>query len=433
MSNIFQRIFKTKEKVEERSFEEWNNPVLGTLNFSSYSSYNSNKALKLSTVFRCTNLISDSIASLPFNPYNYVGNWKYIDYTGSTLYNLLNVQPNQYMSKFTFMKQLVTYMLLQGNAFVYIDRNKKGEVLALTLLNSDYVQMVYMPAKGEIIPYTTNLAITSGDIGYKDTLTGKIYDKSQIIHILNYSIDGYYGQSTLSFAATQLGIAYDTDQHSGNFFKGGANLAGILRPLAGVNITAGKAKQAKSDFISALSSDLGGQSNSIVVLDSGLEYQPITVSPKDSQMIENKQFNVIDICRFFNVPPSLAFSETGKFSTAEQQQIDYLTNCLQPVIEKLENEFFRKLYLPSEWNFKDLKFDVENLIRLDATTKANVMVQLHSVGGYTTNEIREKLNATYPVAGGNRAFVQVNLQPTDNLISENPTNTNNQIDNKLKQ
>lgn len=407
--SIFTRIFKSKKQEEKREFEEWTNPIYGTLSFSSYASYTQSKALKLSTVYRCVNLISDSIASLPLNPYKYRENWKYINYDG-TLYNILNVQPNPYQSKFTFLKMAVASMLLKGNTYIYIDRAKNGVILSLSLLNADNI----------------DIKITDNDIKYYDRVTEKTYDKSQIIHILNYSSNGIEGVSTLTYAYTSLEIAYNTDQHSSNFFKSGANLAGILRPLPGVNISDTKAKAAKQNFINALNADLGGSSGSIVVLDSGLEYQAITISPKDSQMIENKQFNVIDICRFFNVPPSLAFSETGKFSTAEQQQLDYLNSCLLPIIEKFENEFFRKLYLPSEWNESDLKFDVENLVRLDATTKADMMVKLHSVGGYTTNEIREKLNAPFPVTGGNRAYIQTNLQPTDALIAEN------KIDNNLK-
>lgn len=413
MANIFSRIFKTKkDEVEERDFVEWTNPIYGTLNFSSFAQYTQSKALKISTVYRCVNLISDSIASLPLNPYTYKENWKYINYD-TTLYNILNVQPNPFQSKFTFMKLAVASMLLKGNTYIYIDRAKTGDVLSLILLSSDNI----------------DIQIEENDIKYYDRVTKKLYDKSQIIHILNYSLNGIEGISTLTYAYTSLETAYNTDQHANNFFKAGANLAGILRPIAGGNISPSKAREAKTNFISALNSDLGGQSGSIVVLDSGLEYQSITVSPKDSQLLESKQFNVIDVCRFFNVPPSLAFSESGKFSTAEQQQIDYLNSCLLPIIEKFENEFFRKLYLPSQWNISDLKFDVENLVRLDANTRADMFVKLHSVGGYTTNEIREKLNAGFPVVGGNRAYIQVNLQPTDNLIVEKESN--NQTDNKL--
>lgn len=407
--SIFNRIFGNNKEPEKREFEEWSNPIYGTLNFSTYAAYTQSKALKLSTVYRCVELISNSIASLPFLPYQYRDNWKYVNYDG-TLYNILNVQPNNFQSKFTFMKLAVASMLLKGNTYIYVDRAKNGTVLSLTLLNADNIDVI----------------VEQNDIKYFDRVTKKKYDKSQIIHIMNFTLDGLQGVSTLTYAYTTLETSYSAEQHSNNFFKSGANLAGILRPLAGVNISENKAKAAKQNFINALNADLGGNSGSIVVLDSGLEYQSITVNPKDAQLLESRQYSVIDICRFFSVPPSLAFSESGKFSTAEQQQLDYLNSCLLPIIEKLENEFFRKLFLPSEWNMSDLKFDVENLIRLDAVTKADTMVKLHSCGGYTTNEIRERLNAQFPVSGGNRAYIQTNLQPTDALIAEN------KIDNNLK-
>ena len=369
-------------------------------------------------------MISDSIASLPLIPYTYkdksgnIGNWKYINYD-DTYYNLLNIQPNGLMSSNTFKKLLVVNMLLKGNGYVLIDRDKLGRVLNLILLNSDYIEP----------------KIINNDLVYYDNYNKKSYDKTQIIHLLNYSTNGILGFSTITYAATTLGISYNSEEHTSNFFKGGASLAGILRPIAGVNINTAKATAAKDAFINALNSDLNGTSNSIVVLDSGLEYQPITISPKDAQLLESRQFNVIDVCRFFGVPPTMAFSETGKFSTAEQQQIDYLNNTITPLLEKIENEFFRKLFLQSEWNYSDLKFDVENLLRTDANTRADYYTKLFRVGGYTVNEIREKLNGGFPVSGGNRAFIEVNVQPTDALISEQTqvNDPDNQLDNQVKQ
>jgi HK97 family phage portal protein len=423
--NIFQRVFNNKNKTENRSLgDDYQNPVLGTLNFGTYSNFNQSKSLKLSTVYRCVNLISDSIASLPLYPYVYRNNWKYID-EANTLYNLLNVQANSFMGAYIFKKQIVTNMLLKGNAYVAIDRANTGAVLSLTLLNSDYVQ-IYV--NGQLVTTVTDFTALGTDIKitYFNTLTGKEYDKSQVIHIPNYTINGIEGISTLSYAADTLGLASYTNEHSANFFKGGSNLAGILRPVAGGTLLKGQAVKAKQDFINSLSPVVGGVSGGIVALDAGLEYQSITVNPKDSQMIENKAFSVLEICRYFGVPPSLAFSETAKYSTAEQQGLDFLNNGLLPVIEKMENEMFRKLYLPSEWNTSDLKYDVENLIRLDAVTKANVLTQLVNIGVKTVNEGREMYNAKFPVSGGNKAFISTNLQSLDS-----PVVTSSPADNKI--
>lgn len=406
---------KKKDGTEKRSILDTlqnADPVVGWLNFGNQVNYTQSKNLKLSTVYRCVNLLSDSIASIPFTAYTYKENWKYKD-RESNLNNILNIQPNDFQSAYIFKKLLVQLMLLKGNAYVLIERNTKG-INSLTILNNDTIEVL----------------ISDNDIKYRDTSTNTIYDKSQIIHLVNFTQDGIRGISTISYAANSLEIAYNSDEHAANFFKGGANLGGILRPVAGANISPTKAQSAKDKFINALTGNLGGKSGGVVVLDSGYEYQPISISPKDSQLLETRQFNVIDVCRFFNVPPTLAFSDTAKYSTAEQQQLDFLTNSLTPLIEKIENEFFRKLYLKSEWNEHELKFETDNLLRLDATTRASYFTQLHNIGAITSNEIRAKINSEFPVAGGNRAFVNTNVQPIDNIIYDKKDN--NKIDNKAK-
>jgi HK97 family phage portal protein len=410
-------IFNRNKKApveEKRSIDEWVNPVVGTLNYSTFGSYNNSRSMKISTVYRCMNLISDSIASLPLIPYTFRGDWKYIDETNS-LYNILNVQPNSYMSAYMLKKLAVLQMLSNGNAYIYIDKEKTGQVKSLTLLNPSNIELLLNGASiGTIVDVSSMIQEGNLDITYHNMVSGKVYDKTQIIHLINYpDANGLMGFSTLSYAATVLGNAYYTDAHSSQFFQSGANLGGILRPVAGVNLLKGQAAKAKQDFINALSPSLGGTSGGVVALDAGLEYQPIAINPRDSQMIENKEFNVLEICRFFGVPPSLAFSETGKFSTAEQQGLDFLNNGLLPVVEKMENEIFRKCYLPSEWINNELRFDVDNLIRLDATTKIDVLTKQIAAGVKTPNEGRAIYNMASPVKGGNKAFISTNLQTLD--------------------
>lgn len=452
MPNFFTNLFikpKEKPKEEQRDLlgteDMWKNPVTGTLNFSAFNQYSTSMALKISTVHRCLSLISDAIASMPLLPYkfNNNGKWKSVDYGNNnySLYNLLNVQPNDFQSAFIFKKNVVITKIVKGQTFILVDKARTGEVLSLTQLNSDYVQILI---NGALVTPLTDLTTLMGQgqikLEYVNMITGKIYDKSQIIHIINYpDQSGLIGISTLSHAAQTLGNSYYTNEHSSNFFKNGANAGGILTPKVGAgNISPANAIKAKKDFISSLSPELGGTSGGLVVLDAGLDYQPITLNAVDSQMIENKKFNVLDVCRFFGVPPSLAFSETQKYSTSEHQMLDFLNNCLLPITESLENEFFRKLYLPSEWLNNDLKFYVENLMKLDATTKADVNAKLIGAGVRTVNEARELYNADYPVAGGNKAFISTNLQSLDNPIvqgtqpTSGATTQTNFVDNKLK-
>jgi HK97 family phage portal protein len=395
---------KTEAPVEYRN----TNPILSTLKFALYGSSDTT-AMKSSTVYRCVNLISDSIASLPLLPYNYTGNWKIVD-VESLLYNLFNVQPNAFMSAYTFKKMLVISMLLKGNAYVAITRdNRTGEVSALTLLNSDTVLM----------------ETTTNDFKYVDTSTGNVYDKSQIIHLMNYGSSMYKGESTISYMANSLAISNNLENYLLSLTRSGMMVSGILKPTAnaGGGMTSEKAIKAKQSFNSAINSV---EANSVIVLDAGFDFQQISISPKDAKYLESSKLNSNTICKFFGVPPSMIYDEVGKYSTAEQSQLDYLNNTLTPIIEKIESEFFRKIYLQTEWNNKELKFDTTNLMRLDATTQASYFKTLFEMGAMTVNEVRERINAAYPATNGNKHFISTNLQPLDSPIVV-------PIDNKLKQ
>jgi HK97 family phage portal protein len=445
MANFFQNIFGKKteapqaeEKLETRdSSYTLADAVTGTMSYNNTSNFRSDKATNLSTVYRCLALLSDSIASLPMYPYIINNGWKYRDDT-NILNNLLNIQPNSYQSAFMFKKMIVINKHTKGNAFIAIEKSNSGIVLSLTLLNSDYV---FIYVNGVIITENTDLTtlIAGGDVNitYYNALNHRVYDKSQIIHIPNYTkSDGILGVSTIQYAADALGATYNTNQHSNNFFLGGANLSGVLSPKAGAQLQQGQAAKAKQDFIAQTNPIMGGLSNGIVALDAGLEYNPISVNPRDSLLLENKAFNVLEICRFFGVPPSLAFSETAKYSTSEQQSLDFLNNGLLPQIEIIENEFRRKIYLPSEWSTTDLKFDTENIMRLDAETKADTLAKLVGIGAKTPNEARAQYNSNFPVAGGNKAFISTNLQDLQNPVvkgtvpgSETPQNADTQVNN----
>lgn len=396
---------KQENTEEQRSI----NPILGNISFSLFGNSNTT-ALKSGVVYRCVNLISDSIASLPLIPYNYKGNWKYIDYE-SQLYNLFNVQPNPFMSAFTFKKMMVVTMLLKGNAYILITRETRtGNVTALTLLNSDTI----------VIDNAKN------DIKYKDTATGNVYDKSQIIHLMNNGENLYRGESTITYMANSLQISNNLETYLSSLTKSGMMVSGILKPVTGGgSISTAQAVAAKNSFNNSIKSV---EANSVIVLDSGFDFQQISISPKDAKYLESSKMNSNNICKFFGVPPAMIYDEVGKYSTAEQAQLDYLNNTLTPIIEKIESEFFRKIYLQIEWNTKELKFDTTNLMRLDATTQANYFKSLFEMGALTVNEVREKINAAYPATDGNKHFISTNLQELGNLIVNQPA----KIDNKLK-
>ena len=394
--------FKKEKQVEERSmFGDY-------LLYNSASTYANNKAMLLSAVYRCTEVISDSVAQLPLEPYRIDSDGCKIKFTSHPTYNLLNREPNKNMSKFTFLKTMVVSMLLTGNAYALIDRDEKGNAKAL----------YYIPTELVTILKPQNITDT---ISYSITGMKSVVEDCNMIHILNFTSDGYEGVSTLTYARKTLGLAMDAEANAEGFFKGGANVAGILKSNA--PLTTKQKESLKSSWNSAFNGNTGTP-NGVAVLDADLDFQAVTVNPSDAQLLETRQFNVIDICRFFGVSPVKAFDLTkSSYNTIEQMQLAFLTDTLQPLLEKFEGEFQRKLYKPSEKDNVVVRFSTAPLLRADKQSQANYYNTLFQMGVMTINEIRQELDLPH-LENGNTSFVQVNVQTLKTATSDKPDNTN---------
>ncbi|WP_304249085.1 phage portal protein [Parabacteroides gordonii] len=391
-------ILKKKKPIqqEERSYTPYG---LNSLVYNSNSSYNNNKAMLLSTVYRCVDVIGDSVAQLPLEPYFIDKDGYKRKFTEHPSYYLLNREPNRKMSRFTFMKTLITSVLLDGNGYAYIERDDKGDAVALKLIPSNSVTVS-----------NVNDNIMYNVAGFK-----QLVEPINMIHILNFSYDGITGISTLQHAKNTLGLATDSEAHAEGFFKGGANLAGIIKVQTSLTP---KQKQDIREVWQSTFSPITGTPNGIAVLEGNMDFQPITVNPSDAQLLETRQFNVIDICRFFGVSPVKAFDlSKSSYSTVEATQLAFLTDTLAPLLEKIELEFERKLYKPSERNNIDVRFDTSVLLRADKASLANYYNTLFQIGVITPNEIRKALDLE-AIENGDHTFVQVNIQTLNNAVKD---------------
>jgi HK97 family phage portal protein len=358
-------------------------------------------ALLLSTVYRCVEVIGDSVAQLPLEPYRIDGEGYRRKYTSHPTYYLLNREPERRMSRFTFMKTLITSVLLNGNGYAFIERDGRGDATALRLLHPGDVTIHELPDE---IMYMVN--------GFD-----RMLEDSEIIHILNYSGDGINGISTLAHARNTLELSLDSEAHARGFFKGGANLAGIIG-VEGV-LNEKQAKDIRMSWQNSFTPGVG-KPNGVAVMPGNMKFQPVTVNPVDAQLLETRKFNVIDVCRFFGVSPVKAFDlSNSSYSTVEATQLAFLTDTLAPLLEKIELEFERKLYRPSEKKSIEVKFDTSVLLRADISSQAAYYNSLFQIGSISPNEIRKSLNME-PVEDGDHTFCQVNVQTLSQAVRKPP-------------
>ena len=371
----------------------------------------------LSTVYRCVDLISDSIAVLPLKTYRIDKDGFKDEYKEHPAFYVLDIEPNEDMTRFVFFKTLMTSVLLTGNGYAYIERDG---------LNVE--QLVYLPSSAVQIVWITDRQGVMRK-RYKVTGFAELVEPRDMIHVLNFSYDGINGISTLEHARQTLAIATSAEESAKGFYESGGQLSGVLT-VEGARLSKEQKEQIYRTW-KERTDPMTGTPNGIAVLEGNMKYQPISISPSDSQLLESRQFNVVDICRFFSVSPVKAFDlSKSSYSTVEATQLQYLTDTALAVITKIEQEINRKVFLPSERGKVVAEFDTSAILRTDKSAQAAYWKDMFNVGAATPNEIRRESNLGR-MENGDKAFVQVNVQTLDNAAKQKLDLSDNKlVDNK---
>ncbi len=352
-------------------------------------------ALNVATVYRCVNLLADSVANLPIQYMRMKGDI-FTEDRSSRLHYLLNVQPCGYMSAVDFWRQVVQYLLLNGNAYivpVYDFNTMDIARLALadpTVVAHDVVNDTY----------------TINDVyaGVSGT-----YGEDEILHIKNYTRDGKTGLSTIGFARTALDIISTGDNETLNRFANGGTVRGIVNNDSS---TRGFGEYQDAE-LSKTATDLESQFSAgkrIVSLPGQVQFNPISLTSTDMQFLETRKFSVREICRFFGVHPSFVFDDTSNnYKSAEMANVAFLSNTLNPILRKIEVELHRKLVAPSLCCKRKFQFDRRGLYACDLDSKVKYQTQTIATGLYTVNEWRKEENKP-AVEGGDAVLVSANLK-----------------------
>lgn len=405
---LFTRKKPVTVEPEKRSSEPEN--VFGlALQYNGYSTYKTSLALNLSAVYRCVSVISDGVASLPVKLYRVDGDG-YKHELDSDLSYILGKRPSEKMNAFTFYKLLVKDILMNGNAYALIKRDDKGNVTSLQ----------YVPA-GLVSPIDKIDHIEYMVTGMKPTVHQK-----DIIHLMNYSENGTYGISVLTYARRTLGIADGGEKSAENFYKSGSCTSGFLKfdgPSSG--------KQ-REEILSAWNQATGGPNsgpNGIAVLPCNVNYQQLSVDPADAQLLESREFSIVEICRFFGVSPWKCFDLTkSNYNNSEMAELSFLNDTLRPLLTKIETELETKIF-PGN-NKYDIKFDVNEMLRTDQKSHAEYLTKMFNLGVLSPNEIRRELDME-AIDGGDIHVAQVNLTSIENLKTINATADNRQKEDEM--
>lgn len=359
------------------------------------------KAMKIAAVFRAVNLISSGLASLKLEykrKDRYKGYFKLDDSIGGKRLNYaLSVQPNSRMNASVFLKNLVTQILLQGNAYVVPVRNIYNDVEALYLLKPGSVSY----------DVQTNIYHVFDDV---NGISG-VYGSNEILHFKNISNDGgYTGLSTISYAALTLGIAATSDNETLKRFATGGRFKAILKNNTSVK-GFGEYQDDQLKNHGADLQDAINRGDDILAVKGDVEVSPLSMSSADMQFLESRKFTIREIARFFNVPPSKLMDDSNSnYKSVEVSNIAFYTEALQPIVTEIEREFSAKML--NEWNYQDYKFsfDLSALYALDLESKARWDKNRLENGIVSVNDLRRERDVE-PVDKGDDVYLSVNLAP----------------------
>lgn len=359
------------------------------------------RAMKIAAVFRAVNLISSGLASLKLEykrKDRAKGYFKLDDgIKGKRMNYVLSVQPNRRMNASVFMKNLVSQILLQGNAYVLPVKNIYGDIEALYLLTPGSV------AHDKVM----NLYHVSDAVN----LLSGVYSSEEILHFKNVSDDGgYTGISTIRYAALTLGIAATSDNETLKRFATGGRFKAILK-----NNTSTKGwGEYQDEQLKAHGDDLQDAINrgdDILAVKGDVDVSPLSMTSADMQFLESRKFTIREIARFFNVPPSKLMDDSNSnYKSVEVSNIAFYTEALQPIVTEIEREFSAKLL--NEWNYQDYKFcfDLSALYALDLESKARWDKNRLENGIVSVNDLRRERDVE-PVDKGDDVYLSVNLAP----------------------
>ena len=242
-------------------------------------------SMQVTAVYACVRVLAEAVASLPLHLYKEENGSK-VKATDHPLYFLLHSEPNEEMTAYTFWETLLTHLLLWGNAYVQIIRNGKGEITALYPLMPNRMT-VDRDDKGQLY-YQYN---TSKDDA--PTMKGSMVNlkPSDVLHIPGLGFDGLVGYSPIAMAKNAIGMAIACEEYGAKFFANGATPGGILEDPGTVK----DPQRGRDSWTSAF----GGSSNfnKVAVLEEGMKYTPISISPEQAQFLETRKFQINEIAR----------------------------------------------------------------------------------------------------------------------------------------
>ena len=361
-------------------------------------------ALAVSAVFSCVRVLAETVAALPFPVYRRLPNGGKERDARHPLYALLNERPNGWQSPFDFRELMVVHLCLRGNFYAFKAMRGDGAVADLLPLHPDRVR-----------PFWVREGVPAYAWSPPDGGPERILLAHEVHHIRFFPAnDGLVGLSPIKLHRETVGLAMSALEYGGRFFGNDATPGGVIQAPDVLN------DEDVKTFRKYWEKTHKGAANAhkTAILEAGMEWKQITISPEDAQYIEGRKFSVTDICRIYRVPPHLvADLEKATFSNIEHQSLSFVQHTLVPWLVRIEQATERDLFGEAARLTHYPEFLADGLLRGDFKSRQEGYALSLRNGVMSINEVRGLENMN-PIEGGDVHMVQMQMTGLDNLGQE---------------
>lgn len=409
---LFKNLFGLGKAATVSSPSSWTTSAGGGTAISG-ASVNSRTALLNSTVLACVRVISTDVAKSALSLYLKMPDGSRVETKDHPLWWIIAHRPNDWQDVFFFWETMVAALALRGNAYAVLRRDGRGRVLAMIPVHPDRVTLFEAPDGLLFYGVSRN---GMHEIAQLDDFEYMI-PGDYMLHLRGMSRDGLQGISVIEYAREAIGLALAQERQAARMALNGARPGGIIE-------AAGKISQETADrFRAAWDKTYGGVDNTgkVMLLAEGLTWKPMTISSVDAQFLEQRKYQVEEICRIFGVPPhKVADLSRSTNNNVESQALSYFTDTLMGWFERIESALNFQLLSDADLRAGYyFEFDTRRLLRGDIKTQQESYRLGRQWGWLSVNEIRADLGLEN-VEGGDIRLQPMNMQPLGEPQEERP-------------
>ncbi|MBP7213326.1 MAG: phage portal protein [Anaerolineaceae bacterium] len=351
--------------------------------------FNAESAQQLSTVYRCMNILSDDIASLPFQQFTKLetGGSRRVkpDGKGGNIAYLIEVQPNRWLTPFLLKKGMILDLLAYGNAYVWQPAGS-GELFPL----EPWRVSPMLNTKGERFFHVV----------FENGSEKDLPDAEVLQLMINPDRKRMIGRSVLSYASDTLNRQWAANETRNKVQGNGLLPTAVMRVNGEIDREA--REKVKESYLKAAE---GG----VAIVDSKIaDFQQLTVKATDLQFLESINATEREIANYFGVPEYKLNLGKQSYQSNEQQQLDYLGTTINPYLVQIEQAARLKWLAIDEQAESFFRFERKALLQIDSKTQSEFLRTKIMSGVYSPNEARS-IDDMEPYEGGDKRFIQTSM------------------------